>query len=175
MATRSFLHSLTKRLPKLPFLILVDFDPDGLQIYHCYKHGTGNVLDDMTVSNASMRLVGIKACHFMSESVLRSTLVHREPAAVDTSDVAREKWWDSSIGSSTTANKLSLRDRNMISSMLHRIATKVDASLTTGIIRRELQIMQLLGYKAEIQLLDDHGDLRAWLNSEIEADMMTTV
>lgn len=161
MITRSFVHLFGREQPDIPIFVLADFDPDGLNIFHCYLHGTGNTLTDSTIHNPSIRWLGIKSCHLTSmdrflQPVFESS-DSKSSIATNSSATAI-----SSTTSSHAALTLTPRDRKVIMDTLERFANQ-DFDLRDS-LRRELQVMQMLGYKAEIQLLDDAGNLDDWLD-----------
>ncbi|KAG8424770.1 endodeoxyribonuclease [Metarhizium acridum] len=168
MITRSFLHLLGRRQPNIPIFVLTDFDPDGLKIFYCYLHGSGNILTDSTVDNPSVSWLGIRSSHLAAmDTVLQTTSnsgsSQSSPAWGSTSAII------SSTAHSAAAVALTLRDRKMIVDTLKAFET--EDGVTIASLKRELQYMQVLGYKAEIQLLDDSGNLDSWLDAQIQIEM----
>ncbi|TWU73471.1 hypothetical protein ED733_005167 [Metarhizium rileyi] len=165
MATRSFLYLLGRQQPDIPTFVLTDFDPDGLKIFQCYRHGSGNILTDSIVDNPAVRWLGIKSDHLtamdrMLEPPFDTGTNQPSPASTAISSTAPN-----------AAVFLTLRDRKMILDILKTVET--GDNVTNGLLRRELQCMQMLGYKAEIQLLDDSGKLDDWLDKQIEIELNT--
>ena len=69
--------------------------------------------------------------------------------------------------SGTGLLRLSLRDRRKATGMLKRDLLREDDGWSEEEWRRELQVMLVLGYKAEMELL---GDLEAWLQRKLIAE-----
>lgn len=168
MITRSFLHLLGRQQPDIPIFVLTDFDPDGLKIFHCYLHGSGNILTDSTVDNPSFSRLGIRSSHLaaMDRVLQTSNSGSGQPPPTSSSTPAL-----TSFTAQSAAVALTLRDRKMIVDTLKAFET--EDGVTIGSLRRELQYMQVLGYKAEIQLLDDSGNLDSWLDTQIQIEMNT--
>ncbi|KAF5131075.1 Meiotic recombination protein rec12 [Metarhizium anisopliae] len=168
MITRSFLHLLGRQQPDIPIFVLTDFDPDGLKIFHCYLHGSGNILTDSTVDNPSFSWLGIRSSHLaaMDRVLQTSNSGSSQPPPTSSSTPAL-----TSFTAQSAAVALTLRDRKMIVDTLKAFET--EDGVTIGSLRRELQYMQVLGYKAEIQLLDDSGNLDSWLDTQIQIEMNT--
>ena len=167
MITRAFLHLLGRERPDIPIFVLTDFDPDGLNIFHCYLYGSGNILTDSRANNPSMRWLGIRSHHLTSmETMLPLSIetVNSQPSSLMGTTIT-----DISSTAPNEAVLLTLRDRKAIVDSLARYARRDGGSMR--LLRRELQVMQMLGYKAEIQLLDDCGNLDVWLNRQIEIEM----
>jgi meiotic recombination protein SPO11 len=163
MMTRAFLHWLGRQRPDIPIFVLTDFDPDGVSIFRCYLHGSGNILTDSTVNNPSIRWLGIKSSHLAAMSSMS------QPSAA--ASFAAPSGAPTTIQSHTPnlVTALTLRDRKMIVDCLERLATGDVESL--DFVRRELQVMQMLGCKAEIQLLDKFENLNDWLDVQMEIEM----
>ncbi|KAG5925382.1 hypothetical protein E4U42_004334 [Claviceps africana] len=174
MATQSFLYALSLHRPDVPIFILADFDPDGINIFHCYLHGSGRLTRTRSTYNRSVRWLGIKSCHVQS----LEPFIHETAAPHDSSGGEQTGVLSGLSGSihhlncrSRRTPELSLRDRKTIIDTLGRYMSCGDFSLINLALCRELQIMQMLGYKAEIQLLDDSGNLDAWLDYNLNLEL----
>lgn len=67
--------------------------------------------------------------------------------------------------------RLSLRDRKMATGLLKRDMLREDDGWSETEWRRELQVMLMLGYKAEMELLGEReGGLEAWLQRKLVAE-----
>lgn len=165
MATQSFLYSLSLHRPDVPIFVLADFDPDGINIFHCYLYGSGRIITNPTTSNRSIRWLGIKSCHLASlELLLQASAFAHDISERNEPNVLTEI---SHFNPRSNTVGLTLRDRKTIVDTLERYITNGDSSLINLVLRRELQVMQMLGYKAEIQLLDESGNIDAWLDFNI--------
>lgn len=174
MSTQSFLYSLSLHRPDVPIFILADFDPDGIKIFHCYLYGLGRLVHDFSTYNRSVRWLGIKSCHVQSlEPFLHATADAHDSSESEQPGVLTGL--SDSISNldcrSSNALELSLRDRKAIVDTLGRYTSCGDSSLINLVLCRELQVMQMLGYKAEIQLLDDSGNLDAWLDYNLNLEL----
>ncbi|KAG6006472.1 hypothetical protein E4U21_007016 [Claviceps maximensis] len=174
MATQSFLYSLSLHRPDVPIFILTDFDPDGIHIFHCYLHGLGRLIPDSNTHNRSVRWLGIKSCHVQSlEPFFHENADPRDSFGEEQPRTSTEL--SASISNLdrrySSTLELSSRDRKTIVDTLRRYMSCEDSSLISLMLRRELQVMQMLGYKAEIQLLDDSGNLDAWLDDNLNLEL----
>lgn len=67
--------------------------------------------------------------------------------------------------------RLSLRDRKKATGLLKRDILREDDGRSETGWRRELQVMLMLGYKAEMELLEEReGGLEAWLQRKLVAE-----
>lgn len=164
MATQSFLYSLSLHRPDVPIFVLADFDPDGINIFHCYLYGSGRLISDTSTYNRSIRWLGIKSCHVVSLAPFLHESGQQDVLTALSGSI-------SNLNSRSYALELSLRDRKSIVDTLERYISRGDSSLINLKLRRELQIMQMLGYKAEIQFLDDSGNLDAWLDYNLNFEL----
>ncbi|KAG6037957.1 hypothetical protein E4U41_004619 [Claviceps citrina] len=179
MVTQSFLYSLSLQRPDVPIFVLADFDPDGINIFHCYLYGSGRILPDPATFNQSIRWLGIKSCHveslepFLHETTDAHNVSEGERLGMLTGLPGSLSRSVSNLNSRSSTLRLSLRDRKTIVDTLERYTSRGDSSLITLVLRRELQIMQMLGYKAEIQILDDSGNLDAWLDYNLASELIS--
>ncbi|KAG5980840.1 hypothetical protein E4U55_003571 [Claviceps digitariae] len=175
MATQSFLYSLSLHRPDIPIFILADFDPDGINIFHCYLYGLGRLVPESKIYNRSVRWLGIKSCHVQSlEPFLHETAdPHYSFGGEQSAMLTGLSGSISNLNcrSSSSTLELSFRDRKSIVDTLERYISCGDYSLINLVLRRELQVMQMLGYKAEIQLLDESGNLDAWLDYNLNLEL----
>ncbi|KAG6181103.1 hypothetical protein E4U36_004308 [Claviceps purpurea] len=170
MATRSFLSSLSRHRPDVPIFVLADFDPDGINIFHCYLYGSGRLLPVPGAYNRSVRWLGIKSCHIESlEPFLGQPAEAHDSGRPGPSTRLSDSI--SSLDCQSSTPELSLRDRKTIVDTLERYTSRGDSSSINLVLRRELQVMQMLGYKAEIQLLDDSGNLECWLDYNLNIEL----
>ena len=164
-----FLDAIIRCRPDLPLLILTDFDPDGINISRCYLQGSEHTQTDRPKS--SLRWFGIRETHLLHAGVLSTRLGKASSHAPAIGSFTSESDSASTIHSASSQGRptfLTLRDHKFIADSLKRQAgfqERGDKDFCET--RRELQIMQLLGYKAEIQLLDESGDLTSFLDCNI--------
>ncbi|OQO15085.1 hypothetical protein B0A48_00467 [Cryoendolithus antarcticus] len=133
IATRALLQFLSVAMPQNGFASppvygLVDFDPDGLAIFTTYKHGSARLSNE----HAGLKLAGMQ------------WLGLRSSALANASD-------DTHTGQGLLP--LTPRDRKRAKLMLEWGVLAEEEEM-----RQELQKMLMLGFKAELQLLDATPD-----------------
>jgi len=144
IATRSFLRAIadTRILTgnTIPLYALVDYDPDGIGILSTYKYGSLSLAhENATLIVPSIQWLGV-ASSFLSN--------------VDAVQVDQGLL------------QLSKRDRHLALRMLQKNVFTENGPEPKW--RRELQIMLMLGVKAEIQILEGReGGLHAWLKERL--------
>jgi len=126
-----------------PIYCLVDFDPDGINILSTYKHGSVNLAHETKLAIPKIAWLGIKSSDIMF-------------------------YQKESHGQGLLS--LTPRDRRIASKMLERELMQ-DNGLEAE-WRRELQVMLILGVKAEIQIINstDGAALSTWLDKKLQGD-----
>lgn len=118
-----------------PIFALVDFDPDGIAIMSTYKYGSRN----MSHENANLNVPGIRWLGLRSRDLFDHL--------------------NASEGKGLLP--LSNRDRKMAKKTLERPI--LGESGRESEWRRELQIMLMIGFKAEMEILGDReGGVTRW-------------
>lgn len=151
LATRSFLRLLTVGLGRVdhpvPICCLVDFDPDGIAIMSNYKYGSQALSHENPGLNiASLRWLGVKS-----------------------SDVCQEMI--EGDGKERNQLYLSKRDRKKAIKMLESSEVVTEGGLEQS-WRRELQVMLMLGVKAEMEALAKKDDgLVDWVEYELVGEV----
>ncbi|EQB51284.1 type IIB DNA topoisomerase [Colletotrichum gloeosporioides Cg-14] len=158
--TKQFLHLLHSAKPELPIYGLVDFDPYGVNIMRCYSHGSRGHAHEVGVTVPTMQWLGIKS----------NNLVGRRDLEVDDDDLAEVPNPTFSRRQESKSNfeatdALKERDRKIAKTLLGNIPDDLDEYNIE--CRRELQIMLFLNVKAEIQAVDDAGDISNWLDAHM--------
>ncbi|KAF5524213.1 Meiotic recombination protein rec12 [Colletotrichum aenigma] len=153
LQTKQFLHLLHSAKPEIPIYGLVDFDPYGVNIMRCYSHGSRGHAHEVGVTVPSMQWLGIK-----SDDLLGS----RDLEVDDDSAFSRQQQSESSF---EATDALKERDRKIAKTLLGNIPDDFDDYNIE--CRRELQIMLFLNVKAEIQAVDDAGDISGWLDTHM--------
>ncbi|KAF4813506.1 Meiotic recombination protein rec12 [Colletotrichum tropicale] len=148
--TKQFLHLLHSAKPELPIYGLVDFDPYGVNIMRCYSHGSRGHAHEVGVTVPSMQWLGIKSGDLLGR---------RDLEVDDDAAFSRQQQSESSFEST---DALKERDRKIAKTLLGNIPDDLDEYSIE--CRRELQIMLFLNVKAEIQAVDDAGDISNWLD-----------
>ncbi|KAK1714542.1 Spo11/DNA topoisomerase VI subunit A [Colletotrichum acutatum] len=153
--TKQFVHLLHTAKPELPIFALMDFDCYGIAIMRCYSHGTRGHAHEQATTVPSMQWLGIKS----------DDLAFRQDAiptrGLDVNGSQRR------LGASTfdSSSSLTLRDRTRSINMIKEI--EEDGPDNDRDCRRELQVMLFLGIKAEIQAVDNTGDMSRWLDEHM--------
>lgn len=165
---------MNNRSPSLPILALVDFDPDGVSILHCYRHGSEKMNHEADACTPAIHWLGIKSGHLLyAQKGAAGGNADNNTNQNSQGSMSSAK---SSIASTTCQDPttyLTQRDRSVAVRNLFKI---VDAKLNNSEeaeIYRELQVMLMLGIKAEIEWLDESGDLCWWLDKEIGSALAT--
>ena len=161
LMTRSFLAQIQSDCPHLPMFVLTDFDPDGLSIFKCYRYGTTNFFHESSNSQINFSWLGIQSDHLGS--------LHKTKMDGIRNDRQNHEWSDNCLVNLTP------RDRFSAIRMLQKDLQTEHEDSTYGFVRRELQIMLVLGAKAEIQALDRSGDIMPWLDIVLQKVLHITL
>ncbi|KAF5675623.1 meiotic recombination-associated protein [Fusarium heterosporum] len=144
----------------LPILGLFDYDPDGIKILRCYRYGSDRLGHETDLSTHALQWLGIKSTHlfrdYTGSSFFGSCHLSRFSQVSITSTSCRDP-----------VSYLSARERKAASSALKKIEHPSTNEIEVCEVRHELQLMLMLGFKAEIEWLDESGDLCSWLDGEI--------
>ncbi|KAJ3542404.1 hypothetical protein NM208_g4107 [Fusarium decemcellulare] len=165
LTTRAFLNYVHTRHPQLPILALVDYDPDGVKILKCYRYGSDKLGHEANLDTQAIQWLGIKSDQLMQNCVATD---HSRSDAHNT----RSQSSQMSITSTSCREPISylnLRERAAAVSTLKKLSGFSSSDIEVLEMRRELQVMIALGVKAEIEWLDESGDLCQWLDREIGA------
>ncbi|GKU04803.1 meiotic recombination protein spo11 [Fusarium langsethiae] len=158
LTTRSFLNFISTRYPQLPILGLFDYDPDGIKILRCYRYGSDRLSHEADLSTGTLQWLGIKSTHLFRD--------YTGDSAINTPSQSSQ----SSIISTLCRNPvsyMSARERTAAISTLKKIDYPLYNEIDVSETKHELQLMLMLGIKAEIEWLDESGDLFSWLDEEI--------
>ncbi|KAI3588759.1 Spo11/DNA topoisomerase VI subunit A [Fusarium oxysporum f. sp. albedinis] len=157
LTTRSFLNFVHTQYPQLPLLGLFDYDPDGIKILRCYRHGSERLSHEADLGIESLRWLGIRSVHLSRGHTNTSLSNYGQPSHVSIT----------SIQCRDPVTYLNGRERAAAISTLKKISLYSPNELEGSELRLELQLMIMLGVKAEIEWLDESGDLCSWLDGEI--------
>ncbi|KAF5983101.1 meiotic recombination SPO11 [Fusarium coicis] len=140
--------------PQLPLLGLFDYDPDGVKILRCYRHGSERLSHEADLGVEGLRWLGIRSAHLFRD---HASAYYGQPSHVSiTSTQSRDP-----------VTYLNGRERAAAVSALKKTSLHFPNELEGSELRLELQLMMMLGVKAEIEWLDESGDLCPWLDGEI--------
>ncbi|KAG9245941.1 Spo11/DNA topoisomerase VI subunit A [Calycina marina] len=152
ISTRQFLSYLHSINPQIPVFGLVDFDPDGLGILSTYKYGSAATAHyETSLAVPAIRWLGVKS-------------VDVSPSAVNGGEDGEEgRAKHEEVG----LLRLTPRDRRIARGILGR-----ETFDEGGEWRREVQVMLMLGVKAEIQILSQRGGgLERWLDGRLVEEL----
>ncbi|KAF4995184.1 hypothetical protein FGRMN_5322 [Fusarium graminum] len=160
LTTRSFLNFIHTNHPQLPILGLFDYDPDGIKILRCYRYGSDRLSHEADLSTPALQWLGINSTHLLRDyngtSHSSSYFLSQSSQVPITSTSSRDP-----------VSYLSARERNAATSTLNKAEHPSVDEFEGCEMRRELQLMLMLGLKAEIEWVDEFGDLCSWLDDEI--------
>ena len=122
----------------------MDFDPDGIAIMSTYKHGSLNLShENANLNPPSIQWLGV-----------RSRDLFLDPRGVGDMGIL----------------PLSSRDRKMATRMLEKSTLRERGGESEW--RQELQVMLMLGVKAEMEMLDSReGGIGSWLDIRLMETM----
>ncbi|KAI1176071.1 Spo11/DNA topoisomerase VI subunit A [Nemania sp. FL0916] len=183
LSTRKFLHKVETAFPMLPIYGLVDFDPDGIKIMLTYKHGSQSLRHEENATLHRLAWIGPRSSDVFGDD-------HRRPLSADlnpmsTFDHSLQPFSLSEPGSSPCPSPcqttgfspikvtlpLKAVDRKLAVRLL-TVTVGKDSRCTENLdVIRELQIMLLLNTKAEIQAVDEAGDLSVWLDYTLRKEL----
>ncbi|KAF3056637.1 Meiotic recombination protein SPO11 [Daldinia childiae] len=173
LVTRQFLHLLHSSFPQIPIYALVDFDPSGIAIMLTYKCGSQGLSHEENVTIPEISWLGPKSCDILSHTHYSSS-----SHSSSSDDLTPQSSQDSSSSSSSSsisvfaipvevAAQLSTSDRRKAVSLLRRLDSRPAESENEPSLVHELQLMLMLNIKAEIQAVDDSGDMTSWLDVKL--------
>lgn len=120
---------------------LFDSDPDGLEIYRCYRSGSKRLSQESSSNLKEMRWLGIDVGDFLDQPTVMNAALN-----------------------------LTLRDRGKARSILRREDSEksTERDNSTKGTRRMLQFMLMLNVKMEIQCVEHiEGGVHRWLTQKI--------
>ncbi|KAI0546697.1 Spo11/DNA topoisomerase VI subunit A [Xylaria curta] len=174
LSTRQFLHKLHTASPTLPMYGLVDFDPDGVRIMLTYKNGSRSLQHEENTNLSQLLWIGLRSSDVLDyQKGPQSAHVNQ---TYDLSNTPSSQFTSFHSGASAfspvevmlplkaTDRRLATRILSMAAGKDHQVAENLD-------LIHELQIMLLLNTKAEIQAVDEAGDLTTWLDYTLTSRM----
>lgn len=171
--TCSFLQLIRFNCPQIPIFALVDYDPDGLNIFRCYRFKSNTAIQETDVTAPGIRWLGIKSQdlleyeRYLNRSTRHSSTSQQSPTSQSSQESNSSKSSISSTECRDPVSFLSTRDRKVAVGILEKLLdVKDDPEVVEA--QRELQVMLMMGVKAEIQWLDEAGNLADWLDFKLE-------
>ncbi|KAI1440201.1 DNA topoisomerase IV, alpha subunit [Annulohypoxylon stygium] len=165
LVTRQFLHLLHSGSPQVPIYALVDFDPSGIDIMLTYKRGSRSLSHEENVTAPRLSWLGPKSSDILGQ-------INEPPSLRDTSK-ARQSITPPPSAPIPLANpievfsQLTTLDRRKAINLLSRLTQESDEDTNENCLINELQLMLMLNLKAEIQVVDDAGNLTGWLDEKL--------
>ncbi|KAL7934022.1 DNA topoisomerase IV, alpha subunit [Trichoderma chlorosporum] len=166
LLTCSFIQLIRFNCPQIPVFVLADYDPDGLNILRHYRLKSEIASQNFTAP--AIRWLGIKSQDLLE----RESLIIPSPDMLQPQDSQSSKESSGSKASISSTecrepiSGLSTRDRKAAVGMLERLVDSADDDEAIE-LRRELQVMLMMSIKAEIQWLDEAGNLTEWLDRQL--------
>ncbi|EHK20028.1 uncharacterized protein TRIVIDRAFT_48006 [Trichoderma virens Gv29-8] len=170
MLTCSFIQLIRFNCPQIPIFVLADYDPDGLNILRHYRLKSEFVSQEFTAP--AIRWLGIKSQDLLERKSRLDMLILPSPDNLQPPDSqsSEESTGSKASISSTECREpisaLSTRDRKVAVRILEKVVGSRD-DLEAIELRRELQVLLMMGIKAEIQWLDEAGTLAGWLDIKL--------
>ncbi|SPO06106.1 uncharacterized protein DNG_08795 [Cephalotrichum gorgonifer] len=174
LVTRSFLHKVHIARPTIPIYALVDYDPDGINIFRCYKWGSVALEHEEALKLPSLQWLGIKnrdlgstADQGETSPFFDITPATRDIPSSQKLSYSQTKSYSRLVPLTQWDRKLAvklLRDFSMVEGR-DRDADAVEAT-------RELQTMLMMNVKAEIQAMNHEGDIARYLERMLEGEYL---
>ena len=123
----------------------------------CYRDGSDRLDHETDLNIHSLQWLGIKSAHlFRDFTNTRSAPASQSSQTSITSTACRDP-----------VTYMNTRERNAAISTLKKVSDSSNNDIEVLETVHELQMMMALGVKAEIEWLDESGDLCSWLDDEI--------
>ncbi|KAI0396769.1 DNA topoisomerase IV, alpha subunit [Xylariaceae sp. FL0594] len=170
LATRQLLHAIATNFPMLPVLALVDFNPHGMRIMLTYKNGSESLRHEADVTTDRLNWIGPKSSDVLNHpehgrSLSTLSEAHASnlwPGASAPMHPGNMSPFENTLPLSNNDRKLAI---GLLDTLLHsEDPESVEMNAGSADHVRELQIMLFLNFKAEIQAVDEAGDLTRWLD-----------
>ncbi|KAL2132113.1 hypothetical protein VTI74DRAFT_4202 [Chaetomium olivicolor] len=169
LATRRFLSMLHAARPELCFVVLVDFDPHGVAIMRTYKYGSRRLDHEENATAPRLRWLGIRS----DDIVLNTSAGRDETYDLSQSQMNQEATSQVSMAYSFDDSqterpaKRAKRDRKKAVEVLRDISASKAINRDGLDEMQELQRMLMLNVKAEIQAVDNYGNIANWLDRKL--------
>ncbi|OTA81197.1 hypothetical protein M434DRAFT_401441 [Hypoxylon sp. CO27-5] len=176
LITRQFLHSLHSAFSQVPIHALVDFDPSGIDIMLTYKRGSRSLGHEENVTVPGITWLGPKSCDILDHSRRGASAAHSsQPLQTFAATPSSQGSLLSPLPSSSVlfanplevSSHLTTLDRRKAINLLSKLDRENDEDADGMGLAHELQLMLMLNIKAEIQAVDDAGNLTRWLNEKL--------
>ncbi|KAI1414443.1 DNA topoisomerase IV, alpha subunit [Hypoxylon sp. FL1857] len=177
LVTRQFLHGLHSDFPHIPIHALVDFDPSGIDIMLTYKRGSRSLDHEENVTVPGLSWLGPKSYDILDHDHRNDLAAHstqlRQTFTITPPSSQGSLLSPSAFGYALSTNPLEVSshlttlDRRKATNLLSKLDKGHDESADEMELVHELQLMMMLNIKAEIQSVDDAGNLTRWLDEKL--------
>ncbi|KXX77742.1 Meiotic recombination protein rec12 [Madurella mycetomatis] len=185
LATRRFVSMLQKVRPELNAFALVDFDPHGIAIMRTYKNGSQRLSHEQDITAPRLRWLGIRSDDILSRGPLDPGERKEGSASQTNQEFSCQESMVHSLDDSqnqrpakrTRVSTLNSPNKSISLLSPHDRARAVDVMRDISLMETidnheseqmyELQRMLILNIKAEIQAVDNFGDIADWLDTKL--------
>ncbi|EAA31791.3 DNA topoisomerase IV, alpha subunit [Neurospora crassa] len=186
LATRKFLAAIHSVRPRLLMFALVDFDPHGISVLRTYQYGSQRLDHEERTKVFGLRWLGIRSSDVLLNTVMTQDCSANSQGSQSSQDLSSQESIAYSVDAfederpakrprsrrtkshpSDYTASLSERDREKAVSVLRDICGTARLDATEREHKLELQRMLMLNIKAEIQAVDDFGDITNWLDERL--------
>ncbi|KAH6850710.1 Spo11/DNA topoisomerase VI subunit A, partial [Chaetomium sp. MPI-CAGE-AT-0009] len=191
LTTRRFLSVLGTLRPELDLFVLVDFDPHGVAIMRTYRYGSRRFDHEDNATAPRLRWLGIVSDDIFNEDAHgqgTSDISHNQTSQGTASPVSVGDSFDSSQserpakrartskalgrGPSESILPLTRHDRRKAAEVIKEVSSAGNMNDDAAEQIRELQRMLMLNIKAEIQAVDNYGDISDWLDEKLSKHIL---
>ncbi|KAK0652552.1 Spo11/DNA topoisomerase VI subunit A [Cercophora newfieldiana] len=187
LATRRFLSILHSVRPELAMFALVDYDPHGIAIMRTYKTGSKRLEHEDNVTVPGVRWLGIRSGDVLAHKLGFEGMGSQTSSGESTQDFSSQESLDPlndgsqdrrpskrprlrGRDSSQSLGLLTVGDRKKAVDVMKDIYDNGEADSCAREQFSELQKMLMLNIKAEIQAVDDFGDITHWLDGALSRE-----
>ncbi|KAK3359637.1 Spo11/DNA topoisomerase VI subunit A [Lasiosphaeria hispida] len=188
LATRRFLCTLSSVRPELRLFALVDFDPHGIAILRTFQNGSKRLEHEDDVTVPHMRWLGVRSGDIISHISVFDDLASQGTESQSSQEVSSQESLvysevDSQLEGDRPAKRQKIKriqdasesiapltqgDRKKAIDVMKDICAGDGMDLEVGDLLLELQMMMMLNMKAEIQAVDNFGNITEWLDEKLE-------
>lgn len=151
----------------MPIYALVDYDPDGLNIFRCYKWGSAALEHEEETKLPSLRWLGIKSQDLhgiAAQDQVASSFSGFPPTQAGPLQQERMR---PSGGPFKRLLQLTQRDRKLATKLLNDFSNGYSHDGDSSEALLEVQKMLMMNVKAEIQAMNEEGDIATYLEKEL--------
>lgn len=174
--------------PELRLFALVDFDPHGIAILRTFQNGSKRLEHEDDVTVPHMRWLGVRSGDIISHISVFDDLASQGTESQSSQEVSSQESLvysevDSQLEGDRPAKRQKIKriqdasesiapltqgDRKKAIDVMKDICAGDGMDLEVGDLLLELQMMMMLNMKAEIQAVDNFGNITEWLDEKLE-------